>query len=259
MSLVRFVEEASLNAWPSLNILFYDGWVLRFAGGYTKRANSASALCHGELPLEAKVAYCEQKYRQQGLQPIFRLTPLIEPELDGRLASRGYEQIDITSVQGCALHPGLYPLSTAVQILSGQDGLATWLQIFHRLNPARRDIAAHEAILQRVISRVCPMVLRDEEVVVACGLGVAIGDYVGLFDIVTAEGQRRKGFGRELTRSLLAWGQEQGATQAYLQVMLSNKPARRLYEQMGFAEIYRYWYRITPEKQTAVTEGEFIR
>jgi ribosomal protein S18 acetylase RimI-like enzyme len=247
MRQVRAFEEVSLNAWPSLNSLFYDGWVLRFAGGYTKRANSVSALCRGALPLAVKIACCERQYRQQGLQTVFRLTPLIEPDLDGQLAARGYEQIDITSVQGRALRQAEFTLSTAVEILTGHDGLATWLQIFHHLNPARRDIAAHGAILQRVIGRICPMVLRDGQSVVACGLGIAQDAYLGLFDVVTAESERRKGFGRELTQNLLAWGQDQGATYAYLQVMLDNMPAIRLYEQIGFSEIYRYWYRAAPQ------------
>lgn len=247
MNLVRRIEEASLNAWPPLNALFYDGWVLRFANGYTKRANSVNALCRGDLPLVSRIAYCERQFQRQRLQPVFRLTPLIEPDLDGQLAARGYRQIDITSVQGCALDPGQYKISTAVEILAGPDGLTTWLGIFHHLNPARRDTATHEAILQRVVGRICPMVLRDGEAAVACGLGIAQDDYLGLFDIVSAESRRRQGFGRELTRSLLAWGQNQGAAYAYLQVMLSNVPALKLYEQVGFSELYRYWYRVAPQ------------
>ena len=42
----------------------------------------------------------------------------------------------------------------------------------------------------------------------------------------------------------MAWGAERGARDAYLQVVASNAPAVRLYEQLGFADVYRYHYRL---------------
>jgi ribosomal protein S18 acetylase RimI-like enzyme len=242
MSHNRQIEEVSLNAWPALNTLFYDGWILRFANGYTKRANSVTPLHPGELDANAKIDFCVQQYRRHGLRPIFRLARVnYISGIDAKLATRAYEKFDQTSVQARPL-PGEFELSAPAVVVD----LITWLQLFHDLNPGRKDLETHEAILRRVIGRLCPMALYDGAKMVACGLGVLQGEYLGLFDIVTRESERRKGYGRELTKSLLNWGQEQGAGYAYLQVMLNNKPAQALYRQLGFNEKYQYWYRIGP-------------
>ena len=80
--------------------------------------------------------------------------------------------------------------------------------------------------------------------IVGCGLGVLQGGYLGLFDLVVDAAHRRRGYGAELMRGLLAWGKSQGARRAYLQVMCSNQPALHLHAGLGFAEVYRYWYRV---------------
>ena len=41
----------------------------------------------------------------------------------------------------------------------------------------------------------------------------------------------------------MAWGRENGATTAYLQVVDANAVARRLYQTLGFEDAYKYHYR----------------
>ena len=67
-----------------------------------------------------------------------------------------------------------------------------------------------------------------------------------MFDIVTHLQARRQGYGTQLVLSILAWARQRGAHTAYLQVMLHNAPALRLYSKLGFGEIYQYWYRVKP-------------
>ena len=38
------LEELAMNAWPAIQTYLYDGWIVRFANGYTKRANSVTAV-----------------------------------------------------------------------------------------------------------------------------------------------------------------------------------------------------------------------
>ncbi|MGE0717742.1 MAG: GNAT family N-acetyltransferase, partial [Alphaproteobacteria bacterium] len=93
---VRRLEEAGLNAWPALRVAHVEGWVLRFARGFTKRANSANPLYGGDGGLERRVTAVERLYGDAGQHPIFRLTGLAPPGLDPLLEGRGDRRIDET-------------------------------------------------------------------------------------------------------------------------------------------------------------------
>ncbi len=256
--LPRHVEEASLNAWPALSTYLFDGWLARFANGYTKRANSVTPLYPGVMDLDAKIEACEKLYRNQGLPPIFRLPAFVDDgEVDGRLAARGYQRIDTTSVETLDLSFCFAQSSERAYILPGHSGMESWLSSFHRLsgdNPHRADAETHQQMLNNIIGEKCFMVLMVDGEVVACGLAVANSDHVGIFDAIVAEEHRRQGYGTELMESLLDWAVNQHASHAYLQVMAANTPAINLYDKLKFKELYRYWYRTS---QRDLVKGAF--
>ena len=66
-ALRRRVEKAYLKGWPALREEVLDGWLLRFSGGYTRRANSVHPLAAGTQPLADKIARCEKLYEEAGL------------------------------------------------------------------------------------------------------------------------------------------------------------------------------------------------
>jgi ribosomal protein S18 acetylase RimI-like enzyme len=240
--MVGRIEELSLNAWPALQTSLYDGWILRFADGYTRRANSISPLYPSAQPPAEKVIEVEKLYRDRHLQVVFKMTANSYPEgLDDFLAARGYPAEGHTSVQLLDLHDE--PRSSSCEI--NHELTDEWFESFCRLSQlAPKYQSAARQLLQRIIPRTGFAFLRDGGEIIAGGLGVVERDYIGLFDIVTETRCRRQGYGQQIVQGLLKWGKEQRAQQAYLQVTKKNEPALALYSKLDFREEYQYWYRV---------------
>jgi GNAT superfamily N-acetyltransferase len=242
--LSRRIEAASLRAWPALEEERLGGWTLRFTRGYTKRANSV--IPAGPLPAdpEERVAACEARYAARGLPTVFRLTSLgADPRLDRTLEGRGYREVDPTLVLHRPLG-GPLPGVGAPAPFAEHDA-DTWLALFARLHGIAPERHAVHAGIVHAIRPPClfASVAADGEPA-ACGLGVLDGECFGLFDLVTAPERRGLGLGTALVAGMLARARERGARHAYLQVLASNVPARRLYDRLGFRELYRYAYRV---------------
>jgi hypothetical protein len=90
LALIAACEERIVNAWPAPSTLMVEGWVVRFANGYSGRANSASPLKSGATLSEEALALIERLYAQATLPPCIRLTPLTASGMARRLAARGY-------------------------------------------------------------------------------------------------------------------------------------------------------------------------
>lgn len=240
--MIQLIEELSLNAWPSLQTLWVDGWVLRFANGYTKHANSINPLYVSTNGVEAQIEFCEEIYRRNNLPVVFKMTAAAQPEnLDALLDARGYIVDSPTSVQTMELPDGDSSQDTRPDATLTEE----WLAAFCRISAIddTRKPTLHQ-MLTSIVPQKCFAAILQADQIIACGLGVRQGDYTGFYDIVTDKPFRQRGYGKRLMRSLLAWGKQNGARCAYLQVMLNNPPALQLYAQLGFKEIYQYWYRI---------------
>ena len=238
------LEELSINAWAPLQNMVYDGWVIRMANGYTKRANAVHPLYASQEGLDEKIAFCETLFSRYGLPAIFKLTSASQPpELDDVLKERGYDFEPEVSVQTFALPQFDGVIAPEVRI--EPEPSAQWLAAFQRMQGLSDE---KKTTLTKMLANILPerafaSIALDGHVI-ACGLGVEQSGFVGLYDIATDEHFRRRGYGRMIVESLLAWGKQRSAQSAYLQVMIDNDPALNLYEKIGFQEVYRYWYRI---------------
>jgi GNAT superfamily N-acetyltransferase len=244
-SLSRRVEEASLNAWPALQQVLLDGWVLRFSRGFTKRANSIVPLYPAVQPPIDKIRYCENLYAREQLKTIFRLTTVDPYEsLDHLLAERGYQHIDPTLVLCRDLHEGeQFAAGPAFRQLPRADWLDAYAE--NAAMPAKSQ-QPHAALLQGIRTDHVFGAIAPQGAPIACGMAVLERELVGLFDIVTQEAARRRGHAKTLVESLLGWAHQNGARYAYLQVMENNSAARALYQELRFTALYHYWYRVAP-------------
>ena len=241
---IRTLEEVGMNALPALQQVILDGWVLRFGNGYTGRENSVYPLYPGSLGVDAKIRDCEGLYRDRQIPLLFKMTDAAEPEgLDRLLDERGYVAFNHTSIQTHELATA--PPADQSEVEHWDHPADAWLDVFFVL---RDKPGTHLHTLRRMLAGIVHparyLVIRDEEGdAVACGMAVAQGEYVGLFDLTTHVHHRRLGLGTRLVRLLSDWAHSGGARTAYLQVMLANEAALSLYGKLGFTEAYRYWYR----------------
>ncbi|MFH1137465.1 MAG: GNAT family N-acetyltransferase [Pseudomonadota bacterium] len=237
----RLIEELSMNAWPAFHQNLLDGWVLRFARGFTKRSNSITPLYHSYLDPKDKIPRCEEAYARQGLPAIFRLLDFAAPpELDVALEKRGYRPADLTVVMVLSL-ARVSPSAAVVRDAS----LDEWMNALCFLSgTARSERQTHLELAASIAPRAMFAVLEDRGGPLAVGLGVLQNGFFGVFDILTHPERRRRGHGTKLVRGMLDWAGARGAGRAYLQVIANNEPARALYRRLGFTDSHAYWYRI---------------
>jgi GNAT superfamily N-acetyltransferase len=239
---IAALERCALNAWPALEKRDCMGWVLRSAGGYTKRANSANALVphedFGQLRHEA-----EAHYAALGLPATFRLSHLASPGTDEMLEAAGYALVEPSLVMTAPLDRAAPDPS--VEILSRAD--EAWLHGFAQAtDEVPETIERHRALLDAISPPHRLASISHGGRAIAFGLAVIEEHWVGLFDIAVNSAHRGAGYARTLSAALLAWGRSAGAGRAYLQVTRANGAALSVYSSLGFAEAYRYHYRVAP-------------
>jgi ribosomal protein S18 acetylase RimI-like enzyme len=244
MMTITHMEEISMNCWPALQTVLFDGWVLRFSGGATKRSNSINPLYSSSIPLEEKIESCEKVYSSRNLKTVFKMTEEANPqELDEILEAKGYEKNSPTSVQALSIsyfNPEPCGMKSISQEL--KDDWADCFTDFAGIEQAQKP--AYREILQHIFLKRCFLTISLNEKPVCCGLGVIDGAYLGIFDIAVSPKYRGWGFGRLAMEGILEWGKMNCAETAFLQVFLGNTLALKLYRKMGFKEAYKYWYRI---------------
>lgn len=261
--LPRRAEEAGLNALPAPRQVLLDGWLLRFADGCTRRANSVNPVWPGpgRGDPDARIRTCAALYAAQGLPCLFRVPSFLPPGLDAALDAHGYAPPEGETRILFRPNPDARGTDEAGGDGAGGDGADTggvectegrpgaeWLDAQariagdgERVARARRDMLACLAI-----PAAFGAVRTDGPGTPMASLAyVAVHDGLACVNMVATDpAARRRGLSRRVLRALLAWARGTGAEAACLQVAAENAAAIALYEGLGFrTELYRYHYR----------------
>lgn len=244
------LEVISANAWPASVLQTVDGWQLRYHRGVTSRANAVWPLSVAEdSGLLERIALAEAFYRRWNVPSKFKIPciPATKP-LDTLLDERGYAIESNTLVQTASIDMVQSYLKSA----SWSDKLhltetfdPNWFATYRQAE----QISDHEAsmrqqILQSIGPRTAYVSVQMAAQTIGVGVGVVERGWLGIFSLSVQPSFRRQGAAKAIMSRLIEWGHQQGATQAYLQVMAQNQAAQALYKGLGFDTLYSYHYRV---------------
>lgn len=238
-ALVSACETRIVNAWPAPTTLVVDQWVVRFANGYSGRANSASSLREGGDMDETTLAFVEGLYRQAGLPPRIRFTPLVAESARRRFAERGYRIETASFGMVAELDPNLHP--PAPGMLTTAQAEDAWIDgVCAHQTGNKRNREHLAAIVSGVRVPAAFATLLHEGRPAAYAMSVAERGMAEIGAVIVDEALRGKGLGKRMMLGLMGWAAAQGCSQAYLQVDQSNGLAFEMYKRLGFRTVYAY-------------------
>ncbi len=251
------LERAAAPGWRGLEEAHLGDWLLRAAGGFTGRANSALAAGDPGLPLADAADTIRGWYAERGLPAMMAVPyPTGQPEaspLDRLLAASGWTvRADAATVMTAATAAvtaagaGTQPLAPTVAVEIDAEPDPAWLARYHYRGQELPAVAL--GVLTSAPWQAFASV-RSGGATIAIGRVAAAGDWAGLTAIEVDPGHRRRGLGAVVTVALTGSAAARGCRWVYLQVTDENAAARALYRRLGFTDHHGYHYRVEPDRR----------
>jgi GNAT superfamily N-acetyltransferase len=204
LALVRACESRIVNAWPAPTTLVIDDWVVRFANGYSGRANSASALQADAEMDDDTLAFIEKLYAEAGLPPRIRFTPLVAESARQRFAARGYRIETASFGMVAELAPNRHPQYP--EMLVEPRATEAWITgVCSHQTGNKRNRAHLSAIVSGVRLPAAFATLLHEGRPAAYAMSVAERGMAEIGAVIVDGSLRGKGLGRKLMLGLMGW------------------------------------------------------
>jgi len=236
---VRAIERLHVRAWPALETAVISGWLWRYSGGGSQRANSVSTVHFSGNDPAAALDEVEARYRARGVPIRIHTYDLTAPDgLTGLLQARRYGEGETTATMVKRVSAREIP--TDVEIADAGD--AAWRDIYLGAVTANRR-ATNAKILDAVPQPCAWFSCGRNGQTIATGLCVADGDLAVVECMATHPDARRQGGARAVLAAIEAWAARRGVRALALQAVAGNLPAIALYRGFGFAPVAtnRFW------------------
>ncbi len=274
------LERAAAEHWQAADRAALGDWLLRAAGGFTGRANSALPLGDPGMPLGAAVDAVTAWYRSRDLPAMIVVPrPLAQAgastdvsaagvsaagvwadgpprvPLDDLLAAREWTIRSGTAVvmtaaiadlphHGAGTH-GAGARDAGVTVEMASEPGPNWLSVYRYRGQRVPDGALN--LLLSAPWQAFATLRRGGQPVAVGRVSVAAG-WAGITAVEVAAAHRRGGLGTAMTLALARAAAERGVNRVFLQVEEGNSAARALYARCGFRDAHAYHYRVAPSE-----------
>jgi len=236
---LRRIERLHVRAWPAFETADVNGWLWRYSGGGSQRANSVSTVDFVGGDPAAALDEVEARYRARHAPVRLHTYDLSAPDgIVDLLQARGYRGGETTLTMAKPVGAAEPPADVEVASVANVQ----WQEVYvGALSESRRIVNAK--ILGRVPQPCAFFSCRRDGQVISSGLCVADGDFAVIECMATRAEARRQGGAEAVLRSLEALAAARGIKTLALQAVADNAAAIPLYTRFGFATVAtnRFW------------------